>query len=37
MNIIFGDDDADSDDLNIDHNGDDDADSDHINVEDITF
>ena len=35
MNIIFGDDDADSDDLNIDHNGDDDAD--HINVEDITF
>ena len=37
MNIIFGDDDADSDDLNIDHNGDDDADSDHINFEDITF
>ena len=37
MNIIFGDDDTYSDDLNIDHNGDDDGDSAHINVDDITF
>ena len=37
MNIIFGDDDGDSDDLNVDHNGDDDGDSDDLNLEDITF